>query len=174
MNRTLSTCCLTLLVVACGQTRETSPGDAPSGAASADVATDEAAIRAVDSSWFAAHNAGDADAVTALYADDAVVSAPGAPPARGSAAIGETIAKDVADTKAAGLSLVASPTADIGVSGDLGWIWNTFTVKDKSGATVSAGKYLTLAARKNGQWRISRDIWNSDNPPTPPPTAATD
>jgi uncharacterized protein (TIGR02246 family) len=174
MIRIISTCSLSLLVVACSQTRETSPGAGAGEAASADVAADEAAIRAVDSTWFAAHNAGDADAVAALYADDAVVSAPGAPPARGSAAIGKAIAKDVADVKAGGFTLVASPTADIGVSGDLGWIWNTFTVTDKSGATVDAGKYLTLAARKDGRWRIIRDIWNSDNPPMPPPTAARD
>ena len=44
-------------------------------------------------------------------------------------------------------------------------IWNTFKVTDKSGATVDAGKYLTPAARKDGKWRIIRDIWNSDNPP---------
>lgn len=174
MIRIRSTCCLTLLVVACGQAREASPGASAGEAASTDVAADEAAIRAVDSTWFAAHNGGDADAVVALYADDAVVSAPGVPPARGAAAVRELIAKDVADTKAGGVTLVPSPTADIGVSGDLGWIWNTFTVQDKSGATVTAGKYLTLVGRKDGQWRIIRDIWNSDNPPTPPPTAARD
>jgi uncharacterized protein (TIGR02246 family) len=157
MIRVISTCCL-ILVVACSQPRETSSPPA-------DPATDEAAIRAHDSTWFAAHNSGDADAVSALYADDAVVSVPGAPAARGSAAVREAIAKDVADMTAGGLSLVASPTADVGVSGDLGWIWNTFTVKDKSGATVDAGKYLTLLARKGGEWVIVRDIWNSDNAP---------
>ena len=70
--------------------------------------------------------------------------------------------------KAGGLTLAAAPKADVGVSGDLGWIWNTFTAKDKAGATVDAGKYLTLFSRKDGQWRIIRDIWNSDNPPAPP------
>ena len=71
------------------------------------------------------------------------------------------------------VTLAASPTADLGVSGDLGWIWNTFTVKDKSGATVDTGKYLTLLARRDGRWVIIRDIWNSDSPPTPPARAAS-
>ena len=167
MIRIISTCCLTLLLAACGQTRETSSGATAGESASADVAADEAAIRAADSAWFAAHNAGDPDAVAALYADDAVVSAPGAPPARGSAAVRAVIAKDVADMKAGGFTLAASPTPDLAASGDLGWIWNTFTVKDKAGATVDAGKYLTLLARRDGQWRIVRDIWNSDKAPPP-------
>lgn len=165
MIRIISTCCLTLLLAACGQTRETSSGASAAESASADVAADETAIRAADSAWFAAHNAGDADAVAALYADDAVVSAPGAPPARGSAAVRAVIAKDVADMKAGGFTLAASPTPDLAASGDLGWIWNTFAVKDKAGATVDAGKYLTLLARRDGQWRIVRDIWNSDKAP---------
>ena len=71
----------------------------------------------------------------------------------------------VADMKAGGFALAASPTPDLGASGDLGWIWNTFTVKDKAGATVDAGKYLTLLARRDGRGRIIRDIWNSDNAP---------
>ena len=166
MIRIISSCCL-ILLVACGQTRETSSADATGEAPAADVAADEAAIRAHDSTWFTAHNAGDAAAVAALYADDAVISVPGAPAARGSAAVREAIAKDVADMKAGGVTLAASPDADVGVSGDLGWIWNTFAVKDKSGATVDAGKYLTLLARKGGEWVIVRDIWNSDNPPAP-------
>jgi uncharacterized protein (TIGR02246 family) len=174
MIRIISTCCLTLLLAACGQTRETSSGATAGEAASSNVAADEAAIRAADSAWFKAHNASDADAVAALYADDAVISVPGAPAARGSAAVRAAIDKDVADMKAAGLTLVPSPTADLGASGDLGWIWNTFAAKDKSGATVDAGKYLTLLARRDGKWVIIRDIWNSDNaPPSPPAQAAS-
>jgi uncharacterized protein (TIGR02246 family) len=172
MIRLISACCL-ILLVACSQTRETSSGASAGGAASADASADEAAIRVADSTWFAAMNANDADAVAALYADDAVVNAPGAPPARGSAAVRQFIAKDAADMKAANLSMVTPPTAEVGVSGDLAWVWNTFTVKDKAGATVDAGKYVTVFARKGGTWRIIRDIWNSDNPPTPPAAAAS-
>jgi uncharacterized protein (TIGR02246 family) len=165
MRQFISACGLTLLV-ACGQT-----GAAPAGGAKADTAADEAALRAVDSTWFATYTAGDADAVAALYADDAVVNPAGAPHARGSAAVREALGKDIANTKGGGFTLVPGSTSDVGVSGDLGWIWNTFTVKDKSGATVDAGKYVTVFARKDGKWRIIRDIWNSDNPPAPPPPA---
>jgi hypothetical protein len=32
---------------------------------------------------------------------------------------------------------------------DLGWEWNTFTLTDKSGATIDKGKYVTVFARRN-------------------------
>jgi uncharacterized protein (TIGR02246 family) len=140
-----------------------------------DVAADEAAVRAINPAWFAAYNAGEMDKVAALYADDAVLSIPGAPAARGGAAIREALAKDQAASAAAGVTLNAgSSRADVGVSGDLGWEWNTFSVTDKSGATVDTGKYVTVYARRDGKWVIIRDIWNSDAPPpaAPAPAAA--
>ena len=71
----------------------------------ADTKADEAAIRAAGPAWFNAYNAGDANAVAALYADDAVLNAPGAPPARGMAAIREGLVKDIAATSGGGFTL---------------------------------------------------------------------
>ena len=139
----------------------------------ADTAGDETAIRAINPAWFAAHKAGDADGLVALYADDAVLSIPGVPPVRGRAAIREALAKDIADMAAAGLTNNAGASPEFGVSGDLGWEWSTFTVTDKSGATVDAGKYVTVYGRRDGKWLIIRDIWNSDAPvAAPTPTAS--
>jgi uncharacterized protein (TIGR02246 family) len=167
MIRLISICCLTLLI-ACGNTRE-----APAGAATEDTAADEAAIRAGDSAWFTHYNAGHVDSVAALYADDAVLNIPGMPPARGPGSIREALAKDIAGASEGGFTLTQGPTPEIGVSGDLAYTWNTFKVTDKSGATVDVGKYVTVAARKTGEWRIVRDIWNSDNPPAPPQKPAS-
>jgi uncharacterized protein (TIGR02246 family) len=143
-------------------------GCAKSAQPAADTAADEAAVRAVNPAWFKAYTAGDVDGLEALYADDAVVNVPGAPPARGRAAIRESLAKDIAASTAGGFTLNQGPTSDVGVSGDLGWEWSTFTVTDKSGATVDAGKYVTVYGRKDGKWLIIRDIWNSDTPAAPP------
>ena len=140
----------------------------------ADTAADEAAIRAVNPAWFAAHQAGDADGVAALYADDAVLSIPGAPPVRGRPAIREAFAADIAAMQAAGLKNNQGAAPEFGVSGDLGWEWNTFSVTDQSGSTVDTGKYVTVYARRDGKWLIVRDIWNSDTPPLPPAPPATD
>ena len=167
MIRLISACCLTLVLAACGNAPGT-PAGAATGAPPADAAADEAAIRAADEAWFTAFNAGDADAVVALYSVDAVVAAPGVPADRGSAAIRERMTKDIEGMRGGGLKMVRASSADAGASGDLGWVGNSFTVQDKSGATVDAGKYVTLMARKDGKWQIIRDIWNSDNPPAPP------
>ncbi len=146
-------------------------GCAKTAPPAADAAADEAAIRAINPAWFKAYNAGDADGVTALYSEDAVLNIPGVPAARGRAAIREAYVKDIA--AAAGLTNNQGPSGEFGVSGDLGWEWNTYTVTDKSGATVDTGKYVTVYGKKDGKWFIIRDIWNSDTPPaTPGPAAA--
>jgi len=136
-------------------------------APSADSAGDETAIRAINPAWFKAYNAGDPDGIVALYADNAVLNAPGAQPARGHAAIRDYLVNDIAASTNAGLTFNGGSAPEFGVSGDLGWEWNTFTVTDKSGATVDAGKYVTVYGRQGGKWVIIRDIWNSDAPPKP-------
>ncbi len=87
--------------------------------AAPDTAADEAAARAVNVAWYKAYNAGDGAAVAALYAEDAVLNAPGAPAARGKASISEFYLKSAAESAAAGFALVDDPSSDVGVSGDL-------------------------------------------------------
>jgi len=125
-------------------------------------ATDEAAIRSINQGWFKAYNTGDVNAIVALYADDAVVNAPGTPPARGQAEIRAFFTKDIA--AAAGSTTNPDTSTEVTVSGDLGLESGTFTVTDKSGGTVDRGKYLTAFAKREGKWLIIRDIWNSDGP----------
>ena len=149
----LAGCCLALLALQCTQ-------PAPDTRAA-----DEAAIHGMNQAWSKAYNAGDADAIVALHAEDAVVNPPGVPAARGHAAIRETLAKDIAASAKAGVTLNIGSATDVGVSGDLAWEWGTFTATDKSGATVDAGKYVTVYAKQGGKWVIVRDIWNSDAAP---------
>jgi uncharacterized protein (TIGR02246 family) len=134
----------------------------PTGAAAPASAADKEAVRAVNASWFKAYNAHDVDAISALYADDAVLSAPGAPSARGTAAIKQAFQKDIAAATKAGISNNAGTSDEVGMSGDVAWEWNTFSATDKSGKVVDKGKYVTVFERRNGKWVIVRDIWNSD------------
>jgi uncharacterized protein (TIGR02246 family) len=136
-----------------------------------DTAADETAVRAVNIAWFKAYNAGDGAAVAALYAEDAVTGAPGAPAVRGKASIREYYVKDAAAFAAAGLVDGDGPTSDVGMSGDLAWQWGTYKVTDKSGAAVDAGKYLSVFQRKDGKWMIIRDTYNSDTAPAAPAAA---
>ncbi len=91
----------TLAIVAAGLV--TLGGCAKAPQPVADTAADEATIRTMGSEWFKAYAAGDADAVAAQYAEDAVLSAPNAPAVRGGAAIREYYAADIAEMKAEGL-----------------------------------------------------------------------
>jgi hypothetical protein len=89
---------------------------------------------------------------------------PNAPQARGVAAIKEAVAKEIAGAKKSGITLSVG-TDEVGVAGDMAWHAGTYLVKDKAGKTVDAGKFLEAWERKNGKWRIARDMWNSDAPP---------
>ena len=136
------------------------------------AADDAARIRAGTASWMQSFNSGNAGGVVALYAADGVMMPPNAPQARGVAAIKETVAKEIAGAKKAGITLAVG-TDEVGVAGDMAWHAGTYLVKDKGGKTVDAGKFLEAWERKNGMWRIVRDMWSSDNAPAAPAATAT-
>jgi len=135
--------------------------------AAAPASADEAAIRAQTASWEKAYNGGDAKAVAAQYAEDALLLPPGAPGVRGGAAILAFFTKDIADSKAAGVVFVINPRTDVGVSGNMGWESGTYKVTVK-GAVVETGKFLSVSRKKDGKWLYIRDTWNADAPPSPP------
>lgn len=136
-------------------------------ALAADKAGEVAAIHAVDQAWLKAYTAADADAVSKLYDENAVLLPPGAGPLQGRAAIKAYFAKDATETAKAGMTLVMGDNPAGGANGDMGWASGTFVVKDKSGKTVDSGKYLSVSKKVNGKWLYLRDTWNSDTPPPP-------
>jgi uncharacterized protein (TIGR02246 family) len=164
----LSTMSKTLLAFVLGASLMS--GCASQAPAPMDTTADQAALKEITTTWFTAHNKGDADTAAALYAEDAVLMPPHAPVARGRAAIRAFLAKDSADTKSAGLTLVnGAETA--GVSGDWGWNSGSYTVQDGSGQTVDSGSYLSVSRKVNGTWLYVHDTYNSDRPLPAPPQA---
>jgi ketosteroid isomerase-like protein len=135
-----------------GCCRGSGPGDA-AGAAG---------VAAASITWKQTFNAGDPAAVTALYAADAILSAPGKPLVRGRAAIGEYFVKTAAEFAAAGLTVTDAPLGEAVASGDLGYQWKTYTISDRSGVVVGSGQLLTLFRRTAGRWLIVGDTWNPD------------
>ena len=138
----------------------------------ADPAAEIKALQAADQSWLKAYNSGNADALASLYDEQAVLLPPGAPAASGRAAIKAFFAKDTAESQKAGVAFALGPNPAGGVSGDLGWQSGTYTVKDKSGKVVEAGKYLSVSMKKGGKWLYVRDTWNADGAPAPAPAAS--
>ena len=145
-------------------------GCQPTGQPSAE---EMASIQAVNGAWADHYNAGDADAVAGLYWDDAVLMPPGAPAANGRAAISAYIAGDISGSKAAGLKMNIDH-GPINVSGTRAWQDGAFMVSDASGATVDTGKYLSVLEKRDGAWRLVRDIYNSDGKPAPADLGAPD
>ena len=135
------------------------------------AADDSATIKANTEAWFKAFNAGNADAVAASYADDAVVMAPGSPPASGKAAIKQLVAKEIAGAKSGGVTLAQGKLNDVGIKGDMAWHSGTYSVM-KGSTAVDTGSYMEVLQKKGGKWLIVRDIWNSSTPPAPPAPAA--
>lgn len=143
-------------------------GCAHQESAPADTTADQTALKEVTTTWFKAFNAGDAETATGLYAEDAVLMPPHAPVARGRDAIFAFLAKDSADTKSAGLTLVNGAEV-VGVNGDWGWNSGSYTVQDGSGKSVDSGSYLSVSRKVGGKWLYVRDMYNSDQPlPAPP------
>ena len=136
------------------------------GVAQAAASADETAIRAQTTSWEKAYNGGDAKAVAALYAEDALLLPPGASAVSGRAAILTFITKDITGSKSAGAVFVINPKTDVGVSGDMGWESGMYKVTVK-GTVVETGKFLSVSRKKDGKWLYIRDTWNADAPPAP-------
>src|SRR5688572_25930036 len=81
------------------------------------VASDEAAIRAINRQMEQAVASRNADAISRLYATDAIFMVPNVPPARGQAAIRDVWAQFLT---ASNMSLALTPTKiDVASSGEL-------------------------------------------------------
>lgn len=134
-------------------------------AQAADTAQDLKSMHGVEQAWMVAYNAGNADAIAALYAEDALLMPPNQPAVSGRAAIHSHFVKEAAAAKKAGLVASGSVSPDGATNGDLGWESGTYIVKDKTGHTLEAGKYLSVFRKKEGKWLFVRDIWNADSAP---------
>jgi uncharacterized protein (TIGR02246 family) len=150
---------------------EISTNGVESGAVSAVPAglstEDEAAIRAVDAEWARAATAGDAGALTAVYASDATLLPPGEPVAKG-----EGMKKYNTDMIDAFSGPIELTTTAVEGRGDLAYAVGayraTMTPK-KAGAKplpTEEGKYLEVLKRQaDGSWKIVYDMWSPNAPP---------
>ncbi|HZR84246.1 MAG TPA: SgcJ/EcaC family oxidoreductase [Candidatus Binatia bacterium] len=127
-----------------------------SHAASARSEDVRAAVEAGNRAFIAAFLRGDARAVAELYTEDAQVIAPGAPVARGRAAIAAAWQKAIDG----GVKDVALDTADVESSGDLACETGVVRLVAKDGG-VSQARYVVVWKRTGGTWKLHRDIWNA-------------
>jgi uncharacterized protein (TIGR02246 family) len=123
------------------------------------------AIAQMAADWRAGWLAGDVDTLLALYADDPVLLPQGQPAVTGRDAIRalyEAVLSEFQFTTESTLN-------EVDASGDLGYFWSTYrltaTPKGGGASTTSAGKSVFIVRRqRDGTWKITRLIDNSDNP----------
>jgi uncharacterized protein (TIGR02246 family) len=134
----------------------------PAEAPKMDMAQVKADIQAVESAWATAQNAKDLNALMAMYADDAISMADGAPSLNGKAAIQ---AWQEAEFAKAPAGLTSEYTVqDVYGDGETVTEVGTGVTKDASGAVVRTGKYVAIWKKMDGKYICIREIYNNDAP----------
>ena len=129
----------------------------------------QVAITARGEAFAAAVNAGQADAVAAMYTDDAVLMPPDMPAVTGRDNIRATFAAMMGQMPG---MRIAFDVQDVAANGPLAvergaWI---ITLAAPDGAsTEMRGKYLVAWHKMDGEWMMAWDIWNNDAPMPPAP-----
>jgi uncharacterized protein (TIGR02246 family) len=151
-------------------------GPTPSGVEAPAPAGELAALKAATlDKYVQAYNAGDAAALAALNADDAVIMPTDAPLVQGKAAIEASFQKNMetrkADYRAVSLRLAFQDGA---IQDDWAYVrgasvW-TGTLKSGAAAGERRGKVLTIYQRQpDGNWKAIAGCSNRDHPRMPPP-----
>jgi uncharacterized protein (TIGR02246 family) len=129
--------------------------------------------KTLDSAWAKAAKAGDAAAITALYARDAVLYPPDEMVAKGTDAIRASYDKFFGANTVQDVELTYDASA---TAGNLSWASGHFkmTVAPKSGGAAQTfeGRFTSIAARKGGKWLYVSDHASAPMPP-PAPAATT-
>jgi uncharacterized protein (TIGR02246 family) len=117
------------------------------------------AIEATVDRYVAASNQGDAEALTALYADDAVLLPPNHEPIHGREAIGE-FWRQGTDT---GLEV---RTLRLEVGGDVAYLVGRYHLPPTEQEEADSGQYvLCLKRQADGAWKLTADMWNGSAGP---------
>lgn len=128
------------------------------------------AIQAISDALERADNAGDWDAVAALYTQDAILLPPNAPAVTGRSAIREFFAS------LPPINSFNLQVEEIVGRGDLAYVRGTYSMElAPAGAPEpirDTGKYIEIRRKQaDGSWLLSRDIFNSSQPAPGPETA---
>lgn len=127
-------------------------------------------VQSVDQAFTKALLDGDAAALAALYADDAVLVMPGSPAIRGGKAIAEAFAGWLKATKVTAFSMT---TTGHRTSGRLSTGWGTWTMTSapKAGGapTTETGTFCEVTQEKDGVWRYVSDHAAADPAPAAKP-----
>jgi uncharacterized protein (TIGR02246 family) len=107
------------------------------------------------SRYVTATNEGDADALTRLYTEDAVLLPPDHQPIQGREAIADFWRQGTDP----GLEVT---TIRLDVDGNLGYLVGSYHLPATEREPADSGKYVMCLQRQaDGAWKLTADIWNS-------------
>jgi uncharacterized protein (TIGR02246 family) len=140
-----------------------------SGSPEVPTAGDTAPIDDVRNRYIAGYNAGDAAAVAALFAEDAISMPDHHATLEGRAAI-ESYLRDLFMQYSASTTITPGETEVIGdIAHEHGSFTVTLTPKAGGTAMTETGKYLVILKKgSDGTWLLHHDIDNSNVPPPAP------
>lgn len=121
-----------------------------------------AAVEAANKHFMAAFGKGDAAALAMMYTTGALAFPPNGDITRGR----EAIQKLWAGALATGVKALSLITVEVEGHGDTAHEVGTYEMHDAAGKVVDRGKYVVIWKREQGQWKLHRDIWNTNIPPT--------
>ncbi len=115
----------------------------------------------------AATVARDADALTALWDDDAVLLQPGSPPIIGKVAFHEFMKQALAKSSSVQVVKYVPDIRDVQVAGDVAYEWGYFDAAQKSPGQHEPvnlrAKLLRVMKRQlDGSWKFTRVMWLPD------------
>lgn len=124
---------------------------------SAFAAADEAAAKKLASDFTAAWNRGDSAAIAALYAADAVLTAPDGRTARGRNSIEGMFATDLREKAGSKLAFSANEFREVGTGGMV-WRCEWKMTGLKGAASTASGTGLAVLVAEKDGWLIVEDL----------------
>jgi uncharacterized protein (TIGR02246 family) len=124
------------------------------------LAGDKSDLAGRAKTWQESFNAGDADAVAALYSEDGMRLPYQAPAVKGR----DAIVANINGTRDMGITSVKIEVLGSESQGSMAWGHGTYALMDGEGNTVQAGKWMNVSKKLGGKWLIHCDIWNTDAP----------
>jgi ketosteroid isomerase-like protein len=124
------------------------------------AAADKSDVAGRAATWEKEYNAGNLEAVAALYAPDGCRMPPNQEAVHGR----EAILAQLKAGKDRGAAKVKIAVTSADTSGNLGYGEGTYVITGADGSHVDHGKWMLVSEKVNGKWETQCDIFNSDMP----------
>ena len=122
------------------------------------MAADESDMAATAATWEKEYNAGNFEAVAALYGADGCRMPPNQETAKGTAGILAALKSG----REQGIAKIKIGVTSAETTGDMGYAVGTYEITGPDGKHVDHGKWMNVSKKVNGTWKIQCDIWNSN------------